>query len=75
MQLGALQPAAPCQHGNWTIVSDRSIVKWPVGSRVRIGAGHLDAEVVEVISTYRVKLPDGRWMVVEEGQIKDGIRP
>lgn len=49
--------------------------RWPVGSRVQIGVGRMEATVVEIISTYRVQLPDGGWIVVEEGQIKDGVRP
>ncbi|CPR40025.1 Uncharacterised protein [Mycobacteroides abscessus] len=56
-------------------MSDQEVVQWPVGSQVQIGAGRMNATVVEVIPTYRVQLPDGGWLVVEAGQIKGGVRP
>lgn len=56
-------------------MSDQEVVQWPVGSQVQIGAGRMNATVVEVIPTYRVQLPDGGWLVVEAGQIKCGVRP
>lgn len=46
-----------------------------LGSQVQIGAGRMNATVVEVIPTYRVQLPDGGWLVVEAGQIKGGVCP
>lgn len=49
-------------------------VRWPVGSRVQIDVGRMEATVVEVIPTYRI-LPTGGRMVAEEEQIKDGFRP
>lgn len=56
-------------------MNGQEAVQWPVGSRVQIGVGRMEATVVEVIPTYRIQLPDGVWMVVEEGQIKGGVRP
>jgi hypothetical protein len=56
--------------------SGETVIRWPLGSSVRIGAGAgAPATVVEVIPTYRVQLADGGWMVVEERQIKPEAKP